>query len=74
LRKELLADGGREIAVHREVEPLEDVADQARERGAGCRLMRRGVDGSGVDMQEVTSAGQSRNAGRSVSAARPYRP
>ena len=39
LREELLADDGREVAVHREVEPLEDVADQAGRGRAPRRLM-----------------------------------
>ena len=41
MREELAADVAREVAVYREVEPLEDVADQAGQRRAKGRLWRR---------------------------------
>ena len=54
LRKELAADVAREVAVDREIEPLEDVADQAGERGATSGLGRAGGgfgDGVGIRSQ-----------------------
>jgi hypothetical protein len=54
LRKELAADVAREVAVHREIEPLEDIADQAGEGGAAGGLGRAGGgfgDGVGIRSQ-----------------------